>query len=66
MGRDRTNLEGLCDALNAMGVKTSIPGSVALEHNLAYRALHDTEEARQRAAKEIARIVSNAKRPTST
>jgi len=66
MGRDRTNLEGLCDALNAVGIKTSIAGGVALERNLVYRALRDTEKARQRAAKEIDRIAGNAKRPTST
>ena len=65
MRKRRTNIEGLCDALNEIGINTSIPGGTATKHNLISRSLRETEKARRRAVKEIARISGNAKRPTS-
>ena len=61
----RTNIEGLCDALNEMGIKTSIPEGVTPEHNLVSRALRVTEKARRIAAKETDRISRKAKRLSS-
>ena len=61
----RTNIEGLCDALNEMGIKTSILGSATKKNDLVSQALRETEKARRRAVKEIVRISGNAKRPTS-
>ena len=63
--RHRTNIEGLCDALNEMGIRTSIPGDAAPKDNLISRSLRETEKARRRAVKEISRISGNAKRGTS-
>ncbi len=60
-----TNIEGLCEALNALGIKTSIPSGAATKHNLVSRSLRETDKARRRAVKEIGRISGNAKRFTS-
>ena len=65
MRKRRTNIEGLCDALNEMGIKTSILGSATTKNNLVSQALRETEKARRRAVKEIVRISGNAKRPPS-
>jgi hypothetical protein len=65
MKRDRTNIEGLCDALNEMGIKTSIVRSVATKDSLIAQAIRKTENVRLRAVKEISRISGNAKRFTS-
>ena len=65
MRKRPTDTQGVCDALNALGIKTSIPGGVALENNLLYRALRDTEKAHWRANMEINRISGNAKQFTS-
>jgi hypothetical protein len=63
--RHRTNIEGLCDALNEMGIKTSIVRSVATKDSLIAQAIRKTENVRLRAVKEISRISGNAKRFTS-
>ena len=63
--RRRTNIEGLCDALNEMGIKTSIVRSVATKDSLIAQAIRKTENVRLRAVKEISRISGNAKRFTS-
>jgi hypothetical protein len=65
MSKHRTNIEGLCDTLNAVGIKTSILGRTEAKHNLLSRSLRATEKARRDAAKEIDRISRNAKRLTS-
>ena len=63
--RRRTNIEGLCDALNEMGIKTSIVGSVATKDSLIAQAIRKTENARRRAVNEISPILRNAKGVTS-
>jgi hypothetical protein len=58
--RRRTNIERLCDALNEMGIKTSIPRSIATKDSLVAQAIRKTENARRQAVKEIGRISNNA------
>jgi hypothetical protein len=65
MRKRQSNTQGLCDALNALGIKTSIPEGFTPERNLVLRALRVTEKARRVAAKEIDRISGKAKRLTS-
>lgn len=65
MRRHRTNIEGLAAALNEMGIKTSIVGSVEAKDSLIAQAMRKTENARQLAVREIGRIYRKAKRPTS-
>ena len=65
MKTHRTNIQGLCDTLNEIGIRTSIPGGTATKHNLIFRLLRETEKARQRAVNEISRILRNAKGVTS-
>ena len=65
MKKFRSNIEGICDALNQMGIKTSIPEGVASQESMIARAIRVTREARQKADEEIARIAESAKRSTS-
>lgn len=62
MRKGQINTERLCDVLNEMGIKTSIPGGVTTKHNLLSRSLSATEKARRLAVKEIGRISGNVKR----
>ncbi len=65
MRKHRSNIEGLCDALNEIGIETSIVGSAAPKDSLIAQAIHKTEKARRPKVKEIGRISGNAKRLTS-
>ncbi len=62
MRKHRTNIEGLCLALNAMGIKTSIPGGAAPKDNLISQSIRDTEKAGRTTVTLIARISRKAKR----
>jgi hypothetical protein len=61
MKRDRTNIEGLCDALNQIGIRTTIPGGTEAKPK-EKQTSRSVEKARRRAVKEISRISGNAKR----
>ncbi len=65
MRKRPTTTDRLCDALNEMGIQTSIPGGTATNDNLISRSLRETETARRQALKEIARISGIAKRLAS-
>ena len=65
MKKFRLNIEGICDALNQIGIKTSIPEGVASQESMISRAIRVTREARQKADEEIARIAENAKQSAS-
>lgn len=63
MKKHRTNIEGLCDALNAMGIRTTILGRSEAKRNEEHTG-HSVEQAHRKALEEIARIAGNAKRRT--
>ena len=64
MKRRPTNLEGLCDALNGMGIRTTVIGRT--EAKLTEKQTgRSVKKARRRMLKEIGRISGNAKRLTS-
>ena len=64
MRRGPTNIEGLCDALNEMGIRTTVIGRTeATPHEQP--TSRSVEKARRKSLKEIARIFGNAKRFTS-
>lgn len=64
MKRRRTNIEGLCDALNGMGIRTTNLDRTASKAGLI-PTVRQVEKARRRSLKEIYRISRNAKRLTS-
>ena len=61
MRRVPTNIEGLCDALNAIGIRTTVIGPAEAEPN-ELQTSRTLERARRKSLKEIARISGNAKR----
>ena len=65
MKRRRTNIEGLCGALNAIGIRTTIPGRTTAKANAKQNA-RSVEKARRKSLNEISRIARNAKRLTSS
>lgn len=64
MRRRLTNIDGLCDALNAMGIRTTILDSTASTSGKV-NSVRQVEKARRQSLKEISRISRNAKRLTS-
>ena len=64
MERHPTNIEGLCEALNGMGIRTTVISRAEAKPNKK-QTQRSVEEARRRASKEIARISANSKRLTS-
>ena len=61
MKKHSTNIQGLCDALNAMGIRTTVAGRPIVKPNES-RISRTLEKTRRRALKEITRIFPNAKR----
>ena len=64
MRRRPTNLEGLCDALNGMGIRTTVIGRTEAKPN-EQQTSRSVEKARRKSLTEIGRISGNAKRLTS-
>ena len=60
MKEHSTNIQGLCDALNDMGIRTTIAGRQIAYPNES-RISRTLEKTRRRALKEISRIFANAK-----
>lgn len=64
MRKHRSNIEGLCEALDGMSFRTTIPGSTKGKCK-EKQSVRSIENVRLRGLKEIARIACNAKRLTS-
>jgi len=64
MRRRPTNIEGLCDALNAVGIRATVVGHTEAKPN-RFHTSRAIEKARRKSLKEIARIVGRAKRLAS-
>ena len=64
MRRRPTNIAGLCDALNAIGIRTTLIGHAEAKPN-ELQTGRSLEKARRKSLTEIARIFGNAKRLTS-
>lgn len=59
-----TNIEGLCDALNKMGIRATVISRTRAKPN-EQPTSRLVEKARRRTLKEIARISGNVKRLTT-
>jgi len=64
MRKRPTNIDGLCDTLNAMGIRTTMLGCTEAKPNET-QISRSVKKTRRRALKEISRISANAKRLTS-
>jgi hypothetical protein len=64
MKRRPTNLEGLCDALNTVGIQTMLIGRTEAKPD-EKQSSRSVEKARRKSLAEIARLSANAKRITS-
>jgi len=61
MRRRPTNIGGLCDALNAVGIRATVVGHTEAKPN-EFHTSRAIEKARRKSLKEIARIAGGAKR----